>query len=191
MRYFTSDLHHKHKNICDYTNRKTVTTPEEHDNWLVKLWNKQVQKSDIIYHLGDLSFATKYNQVADFVSQLNGQKFLIKGNHDRTENLNQLKEDNLIQDWYDYKEIKINNNKVILFHFPISSWHQQHRGSFHLHGHSHGSASHLKGKILDVGVDNIYNLVGEHRFLNEFDVIYYMQNRDKHTEDGHTYREGE
>lgn len=190
MKYFTSDLHHKHKNICAYTNRKLQVASEEHDQWLVNIWNDTVLPSDIVYHLGDLSFATKYDVVADFVSSLKGQKFLIKGNHDRTEFLDRLKADNLIQNWYDYKEIKIGENKVVLFHFPISAWHQQHRGSWHLCGHSHG-AHKQEGKILDVGLDSAYNLTKDHKLISETEIVFYMDNRDKVVNDGHTYREAE
>ena len=189
MKYFTSDLHHKHKNICNYTNRKLQVQPEEHDQWLTNIWNDTVLPSDIIYHLGDLSFATKYDVVAEFVSGLKGQKFLIKGNHDRTEFLDRLKADNLIQNWYDYKEIKIGENKVVLFHFPISAWHQQHRGSWHLHGHSHGSHKQ-NGKILDVGLDSAYNLTKNHKLISETEIDFYMTNQDVLTNDGHLIREG-
>lgn len=190
-KYFTSDLHHSHKNICAYTNRKLETTPEEHNSWLVNIWNNTVKAGDLVYHLGDLSFASKYNQVADFVSALSGQKILLKGNHDKSDFLEQLKNDGLIQAWYDYKEIKLGETKTVLFHFPISSWHQQHRHSFHLHGHSHGSSNHLKGKILDVGLDSAYLLTGKHKFFSEDEIIEYMKNRDTIVNDQHTYREGE
>lgn len=190
MKFFTSDLHHKHKNICKYTSRNKETLTEEHDQWLINIWNDAVLPSDVVYHIGDLSFSTKYDQVAEFVSALKGQKFLIKGNHDRTEFLDQLKADNLIQNWYDYKEIKIGDNKVILFHFPISAWHQQHRNSFHLHGHSHGS--HVQsGKILDVGIDSSYNISGTHTLFSENAVLEYMQGRNTVVSDHHTCREGE
>lgn len=188
MKYFTSDLHHKHKNICAYTNRKLQVTPEEHDQWLVNIWNDTVLPSDIVYHLGDLSFATKYDVVADFVSSLKGQKFLIKGNHDRTEFLDRLKADNLIQNWYDYKEIKIGENKVVLFHFPISAWHQQHRGSWMLHGHSHGSHPRI-GKMLDVGLDSMYNLSHNHGFFSEDMITEIMRTSEIVTKDLHTSKE--
>ena len=190
MKYFTSDLHHKHKNICAYTNRKLQVTTEEHDRWLVNIRNDTVQPNDTVYHLGDLSFATKYDLIAEFVSNLKGQKFLIKGNHDRTEFFDRLKADNLIQNWYDYKEIKIGENRVVLFHFPISAWHQQHRGSWMLHGHSHGS-HFQEGKILDVGIDSAYNLLGNHQFMCEEGITRYMKDCKIHIADHHTYREGE
>ena len=34
MKYLTSDLHFSHKKITEYTDRKLVTTQQDHDEWL-------------------------------------------------------------------------------------------------------------------------------------------------------------
>jgi hypothetical protein len=40
------------------------------------------------------------------------------------------------------------------YHFPISEYHQQHRGSVHLHGHLHQNPSGLeKYRVRNVGWD--------------------------------------
>ena len=134
---FCSDLHYLHKNICDYTDRKLVTTPEKHTEWLTELWNKEVQPEDTVWHLGDFCFSTKYDVVAGIVRGLSGNKNFIKGNHCDARILNKLKEDGLINNWYDYKEIKLGEDRipVCLFHFPVACWHKQGYGSWHLHGH--------------------------------------------------------
>ena len=189
--YFTSDLHFYHKNICKFTRRNEVVQQEHHEEWLIDIWNSTVKKSDKIWHLGDLTFLTKYEDIAALVKKLNGQKFFIKGNHDRTNILNQLKNDNLIQNWYQYEEIKIGETPVCLFHFPIASWHKQGYGSIHLHGHCHGSYTTGKGKILDVGIDSAYNLTGKHRFFSEEDITNYMSHRELQTVDHHRIIEKE
>ena len=190
--YFTSDLHHSHKNIVDFTNRSVATTKEQHNEWLVNIWNSTVQKNDLVYHLGDLSFATKYSEISEFVSGLNGRIVLLKGNHDREGNLQSLKDDNLIENWHMYKEIKVplSNGEVQhinLFHFPISSWHKQGYGAWNLFGHSHGSHK-SEGKSLDVGLDSAYNLYQEHRFFSLIDVELYMSQREVNTVDHHRNR---
>lgn len=133
--YLTSDLHFCHRNICKFTDRKDFTTQEQHDDWLVNIWNSQVDKGSKVFHLGDFSFSHNKEEVLALVKKLKGQKFFIKGNHDRSDILDYLKENNAIQNWFDYKEIKIGDNHTCLFHFPISSWHKQHYGAWHLHGH--------------------------------------------------------
>lgn len=175
--YFTSDIHHRHKRIVEFTNRGTDTTQESHDEWLVEIWNKQVRKSDIIWHLGDFSFSSNYDEIENFVRRLSGQKFFVKGNHCDAKIMNKLQEKNLIN-FYDYKEIRLGKQALILFHFPIAAFHKQAYGSWHLHGHSHGNYVIPKGKILDVGLDSAYNIYGKHRFFTEQDIEEYMAKRE-------------
>lgn len=183
--YFTSDLHFSHKRIVEFTNRGKETSQEDHDSWLTELWNSTVENQDKVFHLGDFSFGTTYEQVALQVSKLKGQKFFTKGNHDRSKFLDKLKEDRLIQDWYEYKEIKLSDNYTCLFHFPIASWHKQNYGSLMLHGHSHGAFTGGKGKILDVGIDSAYNIKGKHSFFSEGEVQEYMQQKEIYVADHH------
>ena len=185
MKWFTSDLHHQHSRICEFTNRQLVIAQAKHDDWLVELWNSQVQAGDVCYQLGDLSFAKRYDDIALFVSKLNGQKILIKGNHDKRENLDRLLKDGLIAAWYDYKEIKLGANSVCLFHFSISSWHKQSHGSWHCFGHSHGGHTQSRGKMLDVGLDSAYNIYGVHKFFSEQDIEAYMQTKQVFIADQH------
>jgi len=189
MMLYTSDLHHSHKRITEFTDRKLFTSPEEHDNWLRDIWNSQVTKHDTVTHLGDFSFSTKYDDVANFISSLNGQKRMIKGNHDRSDILQRLKDDNLIQNWSHYEETKINQVPVVLFHFPILSWHKQGYGSISLFGHCHGSLVPEKGLCLDVGLDSAYNILGSHRFFTEDDISKYMKTRSININDHHKLQE--
>jgi calcineurin-like phosphoesterase family protein len=49
---------------------------------MINDWNKVVNKNGIVIHLGD--FSTKYNfdSLKSIMDRLNGNKILIKGNHD-------------------------------------------------------------------------------------------------------------
>lgn len=182
--FFTSDLHHSHKNITQYTSRHLDTSPEEHNSWLTQTWNNQVQHEDTVWHIGDFSFASKYIDIVDFIKGLNGRIYLIKGNHDDEKVLSKLKVDGWILDWFNYKEIKINQVRTCLFHFPIACWHQQGRGSFHLYGHSHGNFS-SDGKSLDVGIDSAYNHKGKHCLFSENDIEIYMSTKEVQVKDHH------
>ena len=63
----------------------------------------------------------------------------------------------------DYLEVNIHNHesnfhqRVCLFHYPILEWNGAFRGSWMLHGHTHGNLQYpeslLDKKIIDVGVD--------------------------------------
>ena len=176
MKIFTSDLHFGHKRIVEFTNRGIdCGSQENHDRWLVNLWNTEVSAGDVVYVLGDYSFSAKYDPIAEFTSKLKGTKIIIKGNHDRREHLDQLVKDELIAAWYDYKEIKVKDTPVVLFHFPIASWHKQSYGAWHLHGHCHGNFKDSKGKMLDVGIDSVYNFYGKHKFMDEHEIKYRME----------------
>jgi calcineurin-like phosphoesterase family protein len=186
----TSDLHFHHRNICNYTNRHFVTAPELHDQWVIDLWNSTVQPGDIVYHLGDFCFNSRYEILRDIVRKLNGQKHFIIGNHDKEENFKKLKTEGLIH-WYGhYKEIKIKDTKVVLSHFPFASWHRQHYGSWHLHGHTHGCQMG-EGKILDAGLDMSFKLYNEHKFFDEQMIEDFMNSREITVVDGHKARGGE
>lgn len=189
MKYFTSDLHIGHKRICELTNRGSVIDFENHNNYIKELWNSTVTIGDIVYHLGDFYFGKSIGYIQEFIESLNGQKIFIKGNHDNRELLNSLVKSGAIEAWYDYKEIKLAEHSACLFHFPISSWHKQHHGAFHLHGHSHGSFSG-KGKILDVGLDSAFILTGKHKLFSETEIIEYMRNREIYIADQHRNSNG-
>lgn len=183
MKLFTSDLHAFHKNICKFTNRHLVTNTENHEEWLVNLWNSQATQSDLVYILGDISFG-KFDQTKEVLQRLQGQKIVIKGNHDNEQNLNRLKYDGVITAWKLYDEIEIQGVKACLMHYPIASWNRQHYGSLMLHGHSHGMYQG-QGKILDVGIDSAYSIFGEHRLFSEENVVNFMYTREIYITDSH------
>lgn len=185
---FTSDLHFFHKNIVAYTNRGNETSQKDHDEWLINLWNSTVADEDTVYHLGDFAFHSGFNQVSALLDKLRGRQiYMLKGNHDEAKTYRELLKNGNITDWWDYREIKIGGVKTILFHFPISSWYGQGRGSYHLHGHCHGNLKpwFSQGLILDVGLDNYYNIYGKHGFFTEQQIIEFMQHKQLFVADHH------
>jgi calcineurin-like phosphoesterase family protein len=118
---------------------------------IIANWNSQVSAGDIVYHLGDFSFGTE-DETIDVLTRLNGSKHFIMGNHDAV--LRRPRVRALLADLKDYKEIKLRDTKICLFHFPMHEWHQCHRGSFHLFGHVHETYQTVRGKSLNVGLDS-------------------------------------
>ena len=80
MIYLISDTHFNHKNIIKYANRP-FDNVEEMNKHMIKQWNKVVSNKDTVYHLGDFGWGNK-EEITRLVSQLNGNKILIRGNHD-------------------------------------------------------------------------------------------------------------
>ena len=76
--------------------------------------------------------------VADIpiLRSLKGQKFLIKGNHDRCNDNKFLREFVKVTE---YLEVKDSGRTVILCHYPIPCFKNHFYGSFHLYGHVHNS----------------------------------------------------
>lgn len=131
--FFISDTHFGHANMLtfinyDGTRMRPFSSVEECDELMIENWNKLVKPTDTIYHLGDIIYHCKNRD--EIMQRLNGEKILIKGNHDK----DQL-------GWYMkyFKDIRgthhIDGN-YLLGHFPI---HPDSKGRFvrQLHGHIH------------------------------------------------------
>lgn len=148
MIYFTADTHFYHKNVIRYSERPFLSI-EEHNNTIVKNWNKIVGKKDKVYFLGDLAFCSQKIAI-DIVKSLNGEVHFFKGNHDRTAYQIRMH----FASFQDVKMIRINEYQLWLSHYRHLVWPQKHYGAFHLYGHSHGRVGHVYDKLLfDVGVD--------------------------------------
>ena len=153
--YFVSDTHFFHRLMISpvlENRRRPFDTIEQMNEVLIENWNSVVPvKGAHVFHLGDLSFGTAKDTVK-VLSRLNGQKYLIMGNHDHRAFQKHFA---WTKDYYELKvwESKTYCQRVILFHYPIGSWHNVHYNSWQLHGHCHGGYRYTRGKQLDVGVD--------------------------------------
>lgn len=152
--FFTSDTHFFHKNIIKYENRPFDNVHEMNEQ-LIKNWNERVSLIDNVYILGDFSFG-KPEETAEVLSRLNGNKYLIRGNHDYSRLVNH----DLVQQHFvwikDYYELRINGLSIALFHFPILIWDKQDYNSLHFYGHihsgTHRGVAELKNAY-NVGMD--------------------------------------
>lgn len=183
--WFTSDTHFFHKNIIRYTNRP-FSSVEEMNEGIIEEWNSHVGMNDTVYHLGDVAFCG-VTKVDEILSRLKGVKHLVFGNHDR----GFLKKEDFRKHWESIKPYQritgfSGTPPILLFHFPIAAWDEQGRGSWHLHGHSHGSYEG-KGKILDVGLDGPFKRMGP---INLEEIREYMKDRDTYCYDGHREHTG-
>lgn len=172
MKWFTSDTHYYHSAIIKYCKRP-FDNVEKMNEYLIKKHNERVAPGDCVYHLGDFGFTDASH--ADYIlRRLNGQKFLIFGNHDQI-----LRNQKPLQNHFiwckDYHEESIGKDKshrVVLCHYPIMSWHGIHRGTIMAHGHCHHNLQYpFNGRIIDVGVDGKGYDYGP---ISEFDIIKYV-----------------
>lgn len=157
--WFTSDLHFWHKNICKYCNRP-FETMEEMNQALINNWNSVVKEDDTVFVLGDMGFCG-YDKLEPLISQLNGKKYLIQGNHDSDKIVFRLYEANIIEGYYKMHEVTIigdeecPDQQLTLCHFPMIDWPNKERGAWMVHGHQHQLPETPSCSVMhwDVGVD--------------------------------------
>ena len=78
--FYISDTHFGHTNIIEYTRRPFKST-NEMDETMVNNWNRVVGIGDLVIHGGDVALANM-NYATHLVKSLNGDKVLVRGNHD-------------------------------------------------------------------------------------------------------------
>jgi calcineurin-like phosphoesterase family protein len=151
--WFSSDQHHGHKNVVHIGKGRPFADHVEMSEEIVSRHNAVVAPEDHVYHLGDFSFGTPAKTIP-IMERLAGFNHYLRGNHDG-KTLDKVYRDrpDLFASYGQYKEIKVGERRLVLFHFPILSWHQMHKGSWHLHGHCHQNLTFDNGPMLDVGVD--------------------------------------
>ena len=131
--FLTSDTHWGHAGICKFTNYdgspvRPWDDVEEMNEEMIKRWNETVGPKDKVYHLGDVVINRKSLQILD---RLNGDKVLIKGNHD----IFPLKD--YVKYFRDIRAYHVMNG-CILSHIPV---HKDSIARFgaNIHGHTHGN----------------------------------------------------
>ena len=143
MNYYISDLHFFCKSQtqsgCNYDQRPFKDIEEMHAYFLSR-WNTKVTNADKVYILGDIALRGRYSPLIALVAQLKGRKILVKGNHDSVDDYRYAQ---LFEEIVDYKEIEDafggKNYKLVLCHYPILCWKNQHRGTILLYGHTHSA----------------------------------------------------
>jgi len=129
--FLVSDTHFGHAGVCrftrdDGTKLRPWTDPDEMDEFMVRAWNERVRPADKVYHLGDVVINRKALKT---LSRLNGDKVLIRGNHD-------IFRDEEYREYF--RELRAYHvlNGMILSHIPV---HEASLGRFgvNIHGHLH------------------------------------------------------
>lgn len=159
--WFTSDTHFCHSKSFLYEPRG-FTNADEMNEAIIERWNKVIKPRDIVYHLGDTILNDTEKGIECF-KRLNGEIFLIWGNHDTENRTNALLEacrHKLIGGWYAFI-IKPGNQSIYLSHYPTltSNFDQKHFSHhvINLHGHTHQQKNWLDPTnpfMYHVGVDS-------------------------------------
>ena len=174
MIFYTSDTHFFHEKIREFCHNRPGTDTDSMNAEIVRIWNETVGPKDTVYHLGDFSFG-KSEETKQLIKQLNGDKRLVLGNHDRRS-----------AHWYanaGFNAVFVHDTLIrwpggfdmVLSHYPFKlRWWERiwygitdpgytrfqdkknpNDGTYHLlHGHCHGKYYKQKGLAVDVGWDS-------------------------------------
>lgn len=157
--FLVSDTHFGHEKTCtafkraDGTPLRPFSSVEEMDEEMVRRWNERVGKKDKVYHLGDVVINRKYLEI---LGRLNGDKVLIRGNHDI------FKLEDYTKYFRDVRGYHVMNG-MIFSHVPV---HPESLGRFGVNIHGHLHYQRVK-KI--VGVDH----TGAFTHSDEIDPRYH------------------
>ncbi len=147
--FLVSDTHFGHAGVCrflrdDGTKLRPWDNPEDMDEEMIRRWNETVRPNDKVYHLGDVVINRKALKT---LARLNGDKVLIKGNHDIFR----------LEDYTEYfRDVRGYHvmNGMILSHIPV---HESalYRFGTNIHGHLHANrvmttAKFMRQEIIDV-----------------------------------------
>lgn len=153
--YFISDLHFGHKNCLSFDARPFKTI-EEHDQEIITRWNNVVGIDDDVYILGDISWHNATKTIEIF-RQLNGNKHLIAGNHDK-KLLKNKDVQALFLEITPYKELQIDDKYgIVLCHYPIPCFNHHYYGWYHLYGHVHISFEWNMMKRVKFEMESLYD----------------------------------
>lgn len=154
--FLVADTHFGHRNILtfrrsDGTPLRPYATIEEHDEALVENWNRVVGPHDKVYHLGDVVINRR---ALATMARLNGDKVLIKGNHDIFK----------LNDYTPYfRDIRAYHvmDRAILSHVPV------HPDSFprfrgNIHGHLHSNRVIIEPQLVPFPDPNYVCVSMEH-----------------------------
>ena len=152
--FITSDTHFGHIGVTQFlkedgTKLRPWDNYEEMDEAMVANWNSVVSPKDKVYHLGDVVINRR---AFPTLARLNGEKVLIKGNHD----IFQLKE------YLPYfKDIRAYHplDGFLMTHIPVhpdslSRW----KGNWHGHLHDKGV---MHKYVQDCEFDESFTVISE------------------------------
>ena len=149
--FYCADTHFLHRNIIKFCKRPFANVNEMNEA-LIFNWNKIVSNNDEVHVIGDFAFCGTLEDTQTIFNRLNGRKHLVTGNHDTLALEMEHVRPGTWASISDLKEVIHHNQKIVMCHYPMRTWHHSYKGVWHLYGHVHGTTE-PHGKSVDVGVD--------------------------------------
>lgn len=173
--WLTSDLHFGHSMQFIYGPRG-FSSIDEHDAEIIKRWNERVERDDEVYILGDLMLNDNIHGL-ECLRFLNGNKFVVRGNHDTNTRQKIYLDAGL---WTLGWAYCLNYRKYHFYmsHFPTLTGNLEaeslHQMTLNLHGHTHSKDMFYEDRpyMFNVAPDahNCYPVLLD-------DIIEHMKNK--------------
>lgn len=179
MLYFSSDIHFNNEDTLKKDNRPFKSI-KEFDKEIIKIWNKQVKKDDVIYIVGDFVDChgendDSWKKSINYVKKIKAEVILIMGNNeDRVvkyffnNNFESFKKYCIevgFKDVFKDAIVKINDIDFYLIHKPKN----YKEGMLNLFGHIHRSGGLYKPFGFNVDCD-----LNHFRLLDENDIMHLL-----------------
>lgn len=130
--WVVSDTHFGHSRILEFKDSsgrpvRPFGSVDEMHAAMISVWNSRVGVHDKVYHLGDVAMR---RDSLDLVGELNGDKVLIRGNHDIYEL------DLYLRYFRDVRGVHVVTGYTVLSHIPLHPVSMD-RWALNIHGHLH------------------------------------------------------
>lgn len=144
MNFYISDTHFGHENIIKHCSRP-FNSVEEMNKALIANWNARVGHDDHVWHLGDFLYKDG-GRATEILSQLNGHKHLVIGNHDHKSILKQVDLEDYFES-FDYAVSRVDSKKrrIWMCHYPLA---EPPKHFWMLYGHIHNNTDNRYWPLL-------------------------------------------
>lgn len=184
MKWFISDPHIEHEKVLVGKRREAFPTLDDWQRGFVEGVRSCVSKYDHLFILGDFIGKDDARAMAKWRRRLPGNVWLIKGNHDPSDEACAR-----VFGAHNFRHVfmtEVCGIPTWLSHYAHAFWPSSHRGSYHLYGHNHGMrestlSSWMPGRrSMEVCPEVIHELTGEWRPISEEEVHAILSNRPGH-----------
>jgi len=159
--FFIGDTHFGHEKPYTTFLRKDGSFLRPHgsaaagDEAMIDNWNLVVKPNDKVYHVGDVSMHKKYLHLLD---RLNGEKVLIRGNHDLENASVYLQYFKDVRGCHQF-------DGLLITHIPVHP-DSLGRWGFNVHGHLHANRVQREVEISNDGSLSVYRIENDPRYFN-------------------------
>lgn len=185
--FFTSDWHLFHTNILKMNNRPFDDVEQMYQHILAQV-DSELTDNDYLFILGDVLWGSQDTKLKNLADRLHCKVCIVLGNHDKQNQVSEEYPDGRNFSYFfsvsraDYITVHSTlhniNQEIYLSHYPALTWPNKGRGSWHLHGHTHGNIDTFNSSNYDLRVDvGLDAEISQMKILSFEDIQEYFLNK--------------